>query len=128
MNFEKTYGTYDLHKLAKWFEHEDGGEFQIAPLNNNKQLEETMKLTKVNEDVNNKTLFETKELSCKVLSKSVLIGWKKITDMDGKTLKYSPSAAENVLLNYNEFTEWVIEQAKSLVEDKEEEKAEEVKN
>jgi len=128
MNFEKTYGTYDLHKLAKWFTHEDGGEFQIAPLNNNKQLEETMRLTKVNEDVNNKTLYETKELSCKVLSKAVLIGWKNITDMEGKTLKYSPSAAENVLLNYNEFTNWVIEQAKTLVEAKEEEKVEEVKN
>lgn len=127
MDFEKSFGTFDLYKLAKWVTHDDGGEFLIAPLNNNKQLEETMKLTKVNEDVNSKTLYETKELSCKVLSKSVLIDWKHITDAKGKQLKYSSNSAESILLNYNEFTDWVIAQSKSLVDEKEESKAEEVK-
>lgn len=128
MNFEKSFGTYDLTKMAKWYKHEDGGEFLIAPLNNNKQIEETMKLTKVNENVDNKTLYETKELSCKVLAKSVLIDWKGITDPKGKTMKFSVGAGEKVLLNYNEFTEWVITKARELAEGNKEEKEAETKN
>lgn len=128
MNFEKTYGTFDLYKLAEWKTHDEGGEFLIAPINNNKQIEETMRLTKVNEDVNNKTIYETKELSCKVLSKAVLIDWKNITDAKGKALKYSAKDAEAILLNYNEFTEWVIIQAKEVAEAKEAVKESEVKN
>lgn len=128
MNFEEAFGVADPRKEAKWFTHDDGGEFLIAPLNNNLQVEETMKLTKVKEDIDNKTLFETKELSCKVLARSILLDWKDIKDSKGKEMKYSPKNGEDVLIRYNSFTAWIIQQATDLVASKEEEKEALVKN
>ena len=123
MNFEKTYGSYDLTAQAKWYTHPDGGEFFIAPLNNNVQVQEILKSTKVKED-DDLSLYDTKEVSCKIMSKSILIDWKNIESGDGKELKYSVENAEAVLVNYLEFSQWVLDKATELSEEHRKEKEE----
>jgi len=130
MNFEKSYGVVDPMRLAEWFEHTDGGSFLIAPMNNSKQIEENMKLMKVNDEETDltKTLYDAKRTSCDILAKSILLDWKEVIDNDDKEIKYSDEAGASVLYNYNDFRDWVVNHSTNLHTQNEEQKEAIVKN
>jgi len=104
MNFEKSYGVVDPMRLAEWFEHTDGGSFLIAPMNNPKQIEENIKLMKVNDTGKDltETLYDAKRTSCDILARSILMGWKEVNDNDDKEMKYDADKGANVLYNYDD--------------------------
>jgi hypothetical protein len=117
MNFEKSYGVKDPVKLAKWIEHPDGGEFFIAPLNNSKQIEENLKLLtpeQLAEGVSTESMYETKVKSCEIMSKSVLLDWKQVEDNSGETVDYTEDRGMEALYQFDEFREWVMDQAKAI--------------
>ena len=131
MNFEKSYGVVDPMRLAKWFEHEDGGSFLIAPYGNPKQLEENIKLMKVGDDPATKleeTIYDAKKTSCEIIAKAILMDWKEVNDNDDKEMKYDADKGANVLYNYDDFRDWVVEHSNKLLTEQEEKKEAIVKN
>jgi hypothetical protein len=129
MNFEATYGVIDPRKQAKWYESELGGKFLIAPLGNLRQVEENMKLTKFNNQVEgDKTLHDVKTQSCDIISKSVLLGWDDITDPDGKAIPYTTHEGAKALYYYDDFRAWVIKCATELSDELGDKKEELIKN
>ena len=130
MNFEKSYGVVDPMRLAEWFEHEDGGSFLIAPMNNPKQIEENIKLMKVNDAGKDltETLYDAKKTSCLILAKSILMDWKEVTGTDDKEMKYDDTKGADILYNYDDFRNWVVEHSSELTTKNEEKKEAIVKN
>ena len=129
MNFEKSYGVVDPMRLAEWFEHEDGGSFLIAPMNNPKQIEENIKLMKVNDEQDiTKTIYDAKKTSCDIIAKSILMDWNEVNDNEDKEMKYDATKGANVLYNYDEFRSWVVDHSTDLHTQQEEKKEAIVKN
>lgn len=130
MNFEKSYGVKDPQRLAQWFEHDDGGEFFIAPLNNTRQMEENLKLMTVSqiETGLDESVYEAKVKSCDILAKTVLLDWKQVEGNDGEEIDYSPEIGLETLYQFDEFREWVVDHATSLQTEQAEKKEAITKN
>ena len=142
MNFEKSYGVVDPMRLAKWFDHEDGGSFLIAPMNNPKQIEENIKLMKVGdtEAVEPESLYDAKKTSCDILAKSMLMDWKEVTvtvtttNEEGEevskeeVVNYTPEMGADILYKHNEFRTWIVDHATDLTTKNDEKKEAIVKN
>lgn len=130
MNFEKTYGVKDPRRLAQWLEHDDGGEFLIAPLNNTQQIEENLKLMKVSdmEATNDQTVYEAKIKSCEIMAKTILLDWKQVTDNDDNPIDYTEKVGLETLYQFDEFREWVVDQASKIQKEQEDKKEAITKN
>jgi len=129
MNFEKSFGYIDPKKSAQWFEHKEGGKFLIAPIGNPKQVEENLKLMSYTDTPEQEMSVHEKKLeSCGILARSVLLDWTDVTNEDGTVRPYTSEAGMEILYHFDDFRNWMVEQANSLVKQKEERKEKLLKN
>ena len=123
MNFENSYGVKDPRRLAQWFEHDDGGEFFIAPLDNTQHIEEQLKLVPaVGNDDSDESLYDAKIKSCEILAKTVLLDWKQVEDNKGNEIKYSDKIGLETLYQFDEFRTWLVDNATKLRDDQQKKK------
>ncbi len=123
MNFKETYGAVDPMELAKWFDLNDAS-FLIAPMRNPKQMNEGLKKYKTVKEVEDstETLYDVKEDTCDTLAKTIVLDWKGITDDDGNDKVYSVDYCSELLFNYDNFREWVVNHAEELTKKDEDKK------
>lgn len=117
MDLEKTYGTdKDLEKNGVWVEIDDGAQILVARTDNPRyrdMLRAELKPHK--KKIQRGTLSQEfqEKLLMKVVAHTVLLDWKGITVKD-KAVKYSPEKALELLEEYPDFREDVMEAANTM--------------
>lgn len=101
LNKYKTDKTAELNGV--WIEVDDGVEWLIARLNNEKAREMRRRLEKPYRSFANIPDKANEEILRKVIANTVLLDWKGITDDDGKLIPYSPEKAEELLKELPDF-------------------------
>ncbi len=112
MDLSKTYIETDptLEKDGVEVELGDGASIVVRPLKNEAFKKYLNELLKPHERKIQQKRMDSKlqdDLTRKAISKHVLIDWKGI-EVDGKKVKYSPQAAEELMIRFEDFQEDVI--------------------
>lgn len=113
MDLNQVFGTdKTLEEEGVWIDMSDTSSIKIARLNNPAFKQQASKLSKKNKIVDNFSNVRDESL-IKLVSETILLDWKEIKD-DGKTIPYSKENAFNLLKKYNDFVDYVVEQANDI--------------
>lgn len=103
MNIYEAFEQEPLVDEAKSFPLSDTASISLRPLTgetSKRALEKLMEPYAVRlKNGGSLTDEENKTLNAKFYSQNIIKGWKGLTDRDGKEIKFSPSAAEALLLD-----------------------------
>ncbi len=98
LNKYKTDKTAEVNGV--WIEVDDGVEWLIARLNNERAREMRRKLEKPYRSFSNIPDKVSEEILRKVIANTVLLDWKGMTDESGKVIPYSADKAEELLKEF----------------------------
>lgn len=109
MDFTKQYGSTDPKTNAEWVEHE-GAKFFIAPANNIAFKNKTLEMFKISElqggGLDKLTAKQVVEVESEIKAHTILLDWEKVENQ-GQTCGYSKEKAKEMLVNYEQFRNFV---------------------
>lgn len=97
-----------------WVDGEEGAEFRIARMPNAKFNRHVQRLAAPytrSLRTNSADPAVMEDIQARAASHHVLLGWKNVTDDDGKELEYSPDKAYDIFKKYPEFARYIYELA-----------------
>ena len=113
MDIRKSFADPENERAGVWVDYRDGSRVKIARAgNSNFSRLYQAKMKPYSRQERAGTLDESiqSKILCDVLAETVLLGWEGFED-NGKALKYSAKAASEMLLEFMDFRNEIVELA-----------------